>query len=51
MIVLIDDDEKVASKKHTQFKTRVHKPDPANDAKGKNQLTLFVTKVADKPYP
>ena len=41
LLTAIDKDEKVASsKKHTQFKTRVLKPD-----------TLFMTKAAEKPYP
>ena len=35
---LIDNDKEVASfkKKHTQFKTRVHKPYPISDQTGQN---------------
>ena len=37
-MVLSSDDEEVAnsSKKHTQFKTRVHKPCPISDQNGRN---------------
>ena len=37
-MVLLPNDEEVAnsSKKHTQFKTRVHKPYPISDQNGQN---------------
>ena len=46
-MVLSPNDEEVAnsSKKHTQFKTRVHKPYPISDQNGRIQ-----TKTAKKPY-
>ena len=38
---LIDNDEEVASfKKHTQFKTRVHKPYPISDQSGQNRYPI-----------
>ena len=53
-IVLSPNNEEVAnsSKKHTQFKTRVHKPYPISDQNGRNWYrALFQTKTAKKPYP
>ena len=49
-MVLSPNDEEVAnsSKKHTQFKTRVHKPYPISDQNGRNFDTLFQTKTAKK---
>ena len=45
-MVLSPNDEEVAStEKHTQFKTRVHKPYPFSDHNGRK------TKTAKKPYP
>ena len=52
-VVLSSNDEEVAScKKHTQFKTRVHKPHLISDQKTKmvEIVTLFQTKTAKKPY-
>ena len=51
-MVLSPNDEEVAnsSKKHTQFKTRVHKPYPISDQMVEID-TLFQTKTAEKPYP
>ena len=51
-MVLSPNDEEVAnsSKKHTQFKTRVHKPYPISDQNGRNWYP-FQTKTAKKPYP
>jgi len=44
---LIGNDEKVASKKHTQFETRVK-----NHTLFETKIdTLFMTKAAEKPYP
>ena len=42
-MVLSRNDEEVAnsSKKHTQFKTRVHKPYPISDQKGRNWYPIF----------
>ena len=47
-MVLSQNDEEVAnsSKKHTQFKTRVHKPYPISDQNGRIQ-----TKTAKKTIP
>ena len=41
-MVLSPDDEEVAnsSKKHTQFKTRVHKPYPISDQNGRNLYSI-----------
>ena len=53
-IVLSPNNEEVAnsSKKHTQFKTRVHKPYPISDQNGRNWYrALFQTKTVKKPYP
>ena len=51
-MVLSQNDEEVAnsSKKHTQFKTRLHKPYPISDQNGQID-TLFQTKTAQKTYP
>ena len=35
-MVLSPNDEVASSKKHTQFKTRVHKPYPITDQNGQN---------------
>ena len=50
-MVLSPNDEEVAnsSKKHTQFKTRVHKPYPISDQNGRNWYP-FQTKTAKNPY-
>ena len=51
-MVLLQNDEEVAnsSKKHTQFKTRLHKPYPISDQNGQID-TLFQTKTTQKTYP
>ena len=51
-MVLSQNDEEVAnsSKKHTQFKTRLHKPYPISDENGRID-TLFQTKTAQKNIP
>ena len=53
-MVLSPNDEEVAnsSKKHTQFKTRVHKPYPISDQIKMVEIdTLFQTKTAKRTYP
>ena len=51
-MVLSPNDEEVAnsSKKHTQFKTRPHKPYPISDENGRID-TLFQNKTAQKNIP
>ena len=51
-MVLLPNDEETAnsSKKHTQFKTRVHKPYPISDQMVEID-TLFQTKTAKKNTP
>ena len=34
MVLSSNDEEEASSKKHTQFKTRVHKPYPISDQNG-----------------
>ena len=47
MVLSTNDEEKAnSSEKHTQFKTRVHKPYPILDQNGRNQ-----TKTAKKTIP
>ena len=36
MVLSANDEEVASSKKHTQFKTRVHKPYPISDQNGRN---------------
>ena len=36
MVLSSNDEEVASSKKHTQFKTRVHKPYPISDQNGQN---------------
>ena len=51
---LIDNDEKVASSKYTQLKTRLQKPYPTSAVfmtKIAEINTLVMTKIAEKPLP
>ena len=51
-VITQDNDEEVASfKKHTQFKTRVHKPYPISDQTGQNRCFFSDQKKAKKPNP
>ena len=50
MVLSPNDEEVASSKKHTQFKTKVHKPYAISDQNGRNWY-LFQTKTAKKLYP
>ena len=52
-MVLSPNDEEVAnsSKKHTQFKTRVHKPYPISDQNGRNWYPFSDQNSCKKTYP
>ena len=57
-MVLLPNDEKVAnsSKKHTQFKTRVHKPYPISDQNAKKNIPFgavhtYIASIRDYPPP
>ena len=51
--LLSPNDKEVAnsSKKHTQFKTRVHKPYPISDQNGWNWYPIIFRSKRQKPYP
>ena len=51
MVLSPNDEEVASSKKHIQFKIRVHKPYPISDQNGQNGYPVFQTKTAKRPYP